>query len=282
MTRTSHYVHGSDETEQRRLTALNAFINDRMLREMNVRAGERIVDFGAGLGQFTRMLARASGHATGGGAGTLPVAVVGVERDRRQIDEAQRQARDAGETQLVEFREGDVLDPPLRDHEWGTFDLAHARFILEHVHDPLAVVRNMVRCVRTGGRIVLADDDHDVLRLWPALPSVERAWAAYQKTYIDAGNDPIVGRRLVELLHAGGVKPVRNTWVFFGACAGEAIWHAVAENLIGILLGARQSITRQPGMSGAAIDQAEADLRGWSQRPDAAFWYAIALAEGVK
>jgi SAM-dependent methyltransferase len=281
MTRISHYVHGSDEAEQKRLTALNAFINDRMLREMNVRAGERIVDFGAGLGQFTRLLARASGHATGG-AGTLPVAVVGVERDRRQIEEAQRQAREADETQLVEFREGDVLDPPLRDHEWGTFDLAHARFILEHVHDPLAVVRTMVRCVRDGGRIVLADDDHDVLRLWPALPSVQCAWIAYQQTYIDAGNDPIIGRRLVELLHAGGAKPVRNTWVFFGACAGEPIWHTVVENLVGILVGARQAIARQPGMSDAAIDQAVTDLRAWSQRPDSAFWYAIALAEGVK
>ena len=35
--------------------------------------------------------------------------------------------------------------------EWGTFDLVHARFLLEHVSDPLAVVRSMARAVRPGG-----------------------------------------------------------------------------------------------------------------------------------
>ena len=38
------------------------------------------------------------------------------------------------------------------------------------MRDPLAVVRQMVRAVKPGGRVVLADDDHDLLRLWPEPP----------------------------------------------------------------------------------------------------------------
>lgn len=274
MSRDSHYVHGSHEIEQRRLTALNAWINSRMLPEMRLIGGERIIDFGSGLGQFTRAMARAAGSKH---------RVIGIERDPKQISEALRQAREAGEGQLVDLRQGDVIAaPPLSSNEWGTFDVAHARFILEHVPDPLAVVKNMVHAVRPGGRIILADDDHEILRLWPQVPAFERIWRAYQQTYTASGNDPIIGRRLVELLHAAEVRPVRNNWVFFGSCAGEAIWPIVIENCAVILNGAREAMLRIPDVSESMIKQAIQSLREWSTRPDAALWYAIALAEGVK
>lgn len=270
----SQYVHGTNEVEQRRLTRLNEWINDRMLPEMRLAGGERIVDFGSGLGQFTRMLAKAAGSSH---------PVVGIERDSNQIAEALRQAREAREVHLLDLRRGDVMtSPPIAPDEWGTFDFAHARFILEHVPDPLAVVRNMVRAVRPGGRIVLADDDHEILRLWPEVPAFARVWNIYQQTYIEAGNDPIIGRRLVELLNAAGAKPVRNTWVFFGSCAGESIWPTVIENCIVILQGAREAMLRVPNVTNAMIDEAIGAVRAWSARPDVAMWYAIALAEGVK
>ena len=58
----------------------------------------------------------------------------------------------------------------------GRFDLVHTRFLLEHVPDPLAIVREMVAAARPGGRIVLIDDDHDLLRFWPDCPEADRAW----------------------------------------------------------------------------------------------------------
>jgi hypothetical protein len=47
-------------------------------------------------------------------------------------------------------------------------------------------------------------------------------WQAYQRSYDYLGNDPIIGRRLMALLRDAGAEPVRNTFVFFGSCAGEA------------------------------------------------------------
>ena len=123
----------------------------------------------------------------------------------------------------MEFRQGDARQLPLRDEEWGTFDLAHTRFLLEHVADPLAVVAAaMARAVRPGGRIVLEDDDHEGLRLWPEPPRIRPTlWQAYQRSYEHLGNDPAIGRRLVSLLVDAGATPVRNSFVFFGSCAGD-------------------------------------------------------------
>jgi protein-L-isoaspartate O-methyltransferase len=98
----SHYTHGSSEAEQQRLTALNKRLNQRCLDAAQLVVGERVVDFGAGLGQFSRMMARATG-----------VPVLALERSPEQIAEALRQADADGDLAFLEMRQGDVLAPLL-------------------------------------------------------------------------------------------------------------------------------------------------------------------------
>jgi len=265
------YVHGTDPEEQRRLSRLNTLINDICLRALAPRPGERFLDLGAGLGQMTRAIARAAGAR-----------VLGIERSAEQIAEAMRQAREAGEEHLLELRAGDAMSPPLAAGEWGSFDGAHARFILEHVPDPLAVVRAMVRAVRPGGRIALADDDHDILRLTPEPPGFAAVWRAYQRTYDRLGADPIVGRRLVSLLHQAGARPKRNDALFFGSCAGHPDMPAYVDNIVRILEGARAAIVAVGEVDRAGLDATVAALRDWGTRADAAIWYSMAWAEGER
>jgi SAM-dependent methyltransferase len=267
------YLHGTDPDEQGRLSALNDLLNSACLRELALRGGEKVLDVGCGLAQLTRALARSAGPSG---------RVVGVEASPAQLAEARRQAGRDGEDNLVELRAGDALGLPLAAGEWGSFDVVHARFLLEHVRDPLGVVRQMVAAARPGGRLVLADDDHDVLRLWPEPPGVGAAWHAYVRTYDRLGNDPYVGRRLVALLHAAGAEPVRCNGVFFGACAGQPAFAPLVANLAGILRGARPAVLGHDLLGADEFDSALAALAAWGLRPDAAFWYALCWAEGRK
>jgi SAM-dependent methyltransferase len=271
----SVYIHGTDDDEQQRLSLMNdVLLNSAMLRELQLRGDEQILDLGCGLGQFTRMMARTLSRGR----------VVGIERDKDQLSAAKRLASSDGESSLVDFREGDALDLDLDldlGSSWGTFDLAHTRFLLEHIPDPLRAVKSMVRAVRPGGRIVLADDDHGVMRLWPEPPGWMSLWDAYMRAYGRLGNDPLVGRRLVQLLHEAGANPVRNTWVFFGGCAGMETFPILAANMAGVVRTARETIVS--GLFEArAFDEAMAEYGRWSQRPDAALWFSVAWAEGVR
>ena len=269
----SRYVHGTSAEEQDRLDLLNRILNDASLHELALEGGERILDFGSGLGQLTRAMAGAAGPSG---------RAVGIERSQEQIAGALRLAEQAGDSDRVEFRQGDVFEPPLRENEWGTFDVAHTRFLLEHVPDPLRVVRTMVRSVRPGGRVVLADEDHDVLRLWPEPAGVEALWRAYIETYTRAGNDPYVGRRLPQLLHEAGALPRRSHWIWFGGCAGMERFPLLVENMATILEGAREEIRAGGKLDAAAIDRALSAFRAWGKRPDAALWFAMAWVEGVR
>jgi len=267
----STYIHGTSPEEQRRLSLMNdVLLNEAELREMNLRGDEHILDFGSGLGQFSRAMARAVPRGR----------VVGIERDVAQLEGSKRLAASDGEERLVDFRPGDVIDLDLPQDEWGTFDLAHARFVLEHVTDPLRVVKNMVRAVRPGGRIVLADDDHDVLRLWPEPAGVRELWRAYMRTYDRNGNDPYIGKRLVALLHAAGAEPVRNTWIFFGGCAGMNTFEVLAANMLGVVLTARDRIVGGDLLDAQSFETAVKNYREWSKRPDAALWFSMCWAEG--
>ncbi len=271
MSQPSQYVHGTGQEEQQRLTRLNDLINAASLRELNPQPGERILDFGSGLGQLSRAMARLSG-----------VPVVGIERSADQIREALDQAEAAGERELLDLRQADVFSElALTPTEWGQFDVAHARFLLEHVPYPEAIVRTMVRAVRPGGRIVLEDDDHDVLRLWPEPPGVRVVWDAYVRTYDRLGNDPYIGRRLVQLLHDAGARPRRSTWVYFGSCSGRPEFPDYVRNLAGLFIGARE-LVQACGITTPQFEDALDALDVWERRPDAAFWYAYAWAEAVR
>jgi ubiquinone/menaquinone biosynthesis C-methylase UbiE len=269
----SQYLHGTASHEQQRLSKLNDILNDASLAELRLRGGERILDVGSGLAQFTRAMARVAGPKGH---------VVGVERSPEQIVEAERQAAAAGEVGLVELRQGSAEALPLADGEWGAFDVVHARFLLEHVPDPLAVVRGMVRAARVGGRVVLEDDDHDVIRLWPEPAGFTSLWKAYIRVYESLGDDPYVGRHLVSLLYQAGAAPARNTWIFFGSCSGHPNFTAYVDNMVGLLRGAKDRMLAEALTDPASFESGIAALEAWKHRPDAAFWFAMCWAEGVR
>jgi SAM-dependent methyltransferase len=267
------YIHGSSEDERARLSLLNDLLNARSLAEARIASGDAVLDVGSGLGQLTRALRRAAGP---GGR------TVGVERSDAQRARAAALAREAGEEGAVDFRAGDATALPLAEAEWGSFDVVHGRFILEHVQDPAAVVAQMVRAARPGGRILLADDDHDVMRLHPEPPGFRLAWGGLVRGYDRLGCDPYVGRRLPALLHAAGARPARATWIFFGACAGEPAFPGFVANLAGNLSGARATIVGTGLVDDAGLDATLAGLDAFARRPDAAIWYATAFCEGVR
>lgn len=272
MTGQTKYIHGTDPEEQVRLALMNDQINAAALRELGLRGGEKILDMGCGLAQFSRAMARAAGPDG---------FVLGIEGDGHQIEQATAQAAAAGEAELMEMRKGDVLAPPLHDNEWHAFDIVHARFLLEHLPDPQRAVDVMVRAAKPGGRIVLQDDDHDIMRFWPAIPRLERVWHTYARVYERMGLDGYIGRKLAALLHTAGARPTRTTCLFYGACAGHTSFEHLTANLRGVLAGAAESIIEHSDLTRADIQQALDEFEAWRKLPHAAFWYGICWAEAT-
>ena len=256
------YIHGTAPEEQERLAWMNQLINEQELEAIAPRGDERALELGAGTGIFACALAQRLARGS----------VLALELDERQLARAHVGARDLAN---LELRQGDVYAPPLGADEWGSFDLVHARFLLEHLTEPQRAVSVMARAVRPGGRVVLVDDDHDTLRLWPAVPAFERLWRAYCGEYERRGMDPWVGRRLAELAHAAGLQPVEARLLDFGACNGMRRFPTVISNLIGVVASAGPDIVASGVTTQHDLTAALDELRAWSTRRDAALWYAV-------
>src|SRR5215831_11304091 len=224
----TNYLHGTSVREQARLSKLNLSLNGLSLRELELTAGTRVIDFGCGLGQLTRDIARA---VMPGGT------VVAFDVSSDQLTRARALAEEAGEEDLVEYRQVDVGKPPYAAGERGTFDLAHARFMVEHVRDPLELVREMVSAVRPGGRIVIEDNDHDALRFWPEPWGFGQLWSSYILVIARNQNDPFVGRRIPALLRSAGATPSRLSGIFYGGAGNTPTMAAAVENVIGLFEG---------------------------------------------
>jgi SAM-dependent methyltransferase len=263
------YIHGTSESEHERLGWMNRLLNEQELEALGLAGRERVLEMGAGTGIFARALAA---RLAGG-------SVLGIEYDERQLAAARAQSTGLAR---VEFRRGDACDPPLAREEWSSFDLVHARFLLEHLTRPEDAVRAMARAVRPGGRVVLVDDDHDTLRLWPPAPAFERLWRAYCAEYTRRGMDPWIGRRLTGLLADAGLEPCEARLLFFGACAGMELFPIVMGNLIGVVAGASAELLHSRGLTPAEADSGLAEIRAWSARPGAALWYAVPFAAALR
>jgi ubiquinone/menaquinone biosynthesis C-methylase UbiE len=265
----SHYIHGSHPEEQDRLALLNQLINDRCFPKLKLKKGFRVLDVGSGLGQFTYQMSEAVGE---GGF------CLGIERDVNQISVARKNHK----SNNLEFRQGDALHLPLTPNEWGTFDFAHTRFLLEHLPNPSQAVSQMVKALKPGGRIVLEDDDHESMILFPEPTGFKELWSAYMQSYIEVGNDPFIGRKLTKLLLDQGVKNIRNDVVFFGDCAGTNTFHLFTSNLIGVIVTSHPVMISSHLISEREYQIAIENIRAWGALPHASLWYNINVAEGTR
>ncbi|MFH9086093.1 methyltransferase [Streptomyces sp. NPDC017673] len=113
--------------------------------------------------------------------------------------------------------------PPveIRVHDVGAeeppgegFDLVHARLVLVHVPDRERALRNMIKALRPGGRLLIEDADPALQPLscpdeyGPEQRLANRLRQGFRKLLADRGADLSYGRKLPRLLREAGLHEV--------------------------------------------------------------------------
>jgi len=114
---------------------------DWIVAQLAPAAGQQVLDVAAGAGHLGRALAPHVAH------------VSAIDLTPEMLEQGQRLAAAAG-LRNIAFLAGDATALPWID---GQFDLVVCRIALHQVGDPAAVVREMVRVTRPGGRTGVTD-----------------------------------------------------------------------------------------------------------------------------
>ena len=99
----------------------------------------------------------------------------------------------------------------------ASFDVVHAHQVLQHVVDPVGMLREMRRVCRPGGVVAARDGDYAAFTWFPRLPELDEWQALYQRVARSNGGEPDAGRRLLSWALAAGftdVTPTAATWLF--------------------------------------------------------------------
>jgi len=157
--------------------------------------GARILDLGCGQGNTTRCLADV----------LKPAVCIGLEFDATLVDYAQTRVENPPS---VRFQQGDATQLPFPD---ASFDVVFCRYLLIHMTDPLAVVREMMRVVRPGGFAIAYEGDFTIAgNSHPpcaALATLHRVWEGLFQ-------NPPAGRRLVHYFRDAGASEIQaGAWM---------------------------------------------------------------------
>jgi SAM-dependent methyltransferase len=158
--------------------------------------GMTILDVGCGTGAITRGIAEAVGPNG---------RVVGIDSNPSLIEKA-RQTH--GETPGLTFEIGDIYNLTY-DKE---FDIVTSARVLIWLSDPLKALKMMISAAKIGGRILVADYNHEKISWEPKPPSSMLSfYSVYLKWRSDAGINNAIADHLPEMFQKSGIEEITIT-----------------------------------------------------------------------
>jgi ubiquinone/menaquinone biosynthesis C-methylase UbiE len=153
-----------------------------VLKALDLREGEKVLDIGSGPGLLALDMAAAVGPAG---------RVCGIDLSESML--AMSRKRCAGQP-WTEFQQGDATKLPAAD---DSFDAAVSTQVYEYVRDIPAALAELRRVLRPGGRAVILDTDYGSLVIHTENPArMARVIAAWDEHFVHAGLPRTLSRQL--------------------------------------------------------------------------------------
>jgi len=241
------YIHGTEPSEQERLSGLNRMTNTAFIDFLNVAPNSRVLEVGSGLGILANEVA----------ASAAGVELSGVELAAAQLAAARPAPR-------VTFTQGDAHALDFADE---SFDVVYARYLLEHVVDPERVLSEMRRVAKPGGRVAVCENDVSLLRFDPPCPAFERAWDTFIRFQSSLGGDGLIGRRLFRLFRHAGFTDIELSLQPEVHWYGSPGYVACLHNIIGNLESARSGMIASGAIGTSDLDDAVGELERLKENP---------------
>lgn len=183
------YTGYVDHEYLRVLAAMVAPVKKLSYELMEVSPQDRVLDAGCGPGVDTIPIGLE--HTSG--------LVAGVDRDIDML----RRALDNHPPHNVTHIAANADALPFHD---AVFDACRSERLLQHLGNPAAAIRECVRVVRPGGKIVLVDTDHSTLSIDTVYTEIEWKFRTFYCQRLANGTS---GRGLFRLLKEAGAKNVQ-------------------------------------------------------------------------
>jgi ubiquinone/menaquinone biosynthesis C-methylase UbiE len=259
------YVHGYGTPEQERLVEQAEHWRHRLIRDgTRLVPGMRLLEVGCGVGAVLAVL----------GQEFPGLRLTGVDIEPKQLEFARGHlARSKIEAIL---READALALPFEDE---SFDHVWMMWFLEHVADPIAVLREARRVLAPGGGITAIEVDYSTCRAEPSTPAIEALFRAMVQGMAASGWSD-AGTRLPGWLHEAGFREInegkRTYWWQDEELSGQANYAA------DVMESALDALAQLPGAGENKLRTGLEDLRNLASQPGAGLGWTLHKSTAVR
>jgi ubiquinone/menaquinone biosynthesis C-methylase UbiE len=178
---------------------MNVEKESRALRAFGLKDGMSVLEVGSGPGCVTEWL---SALVPNGSITCLEIDPILVDYARQSLE---------GKVQCsCNFVEGSAMKMDLPDN---SFDFAFVRLVFVHLSDPIAAAKEIMRVLKPGGKIVLAEGDYAFNSI--SNPLVQEAEAVREKIARFKGGRDTSARRSWYILNSVGFQNIDMEAVVF-------------------------------------------------------------------
>jgi SAM-dependent methyltransferase len=223
-----------------------------------------VLDVGSGPGTITVDLAEQ----------VAPGRVTALEMSQATLELTRAEAARRGCT-TIDFLVGDVHALELPD---ACFDVVHAHQVLQHVADPVAALREMIRVCRPSGIVAARDGDYAGFAWHPASAGLDHWRHLYCTAARANGGEPDAGRHLLGWAHAAGATEITassSTWCYAEPDSRRE-WGEMWADRITTSAIAEQLLASDLATGDELRDLAEA-WHAWADHPDG--WLSVLHGE---
>lgn len=191
------YIHGYSAEEQNRLYQQARFLEDSLYEHVDFATAKKILEVGTGVGAQTEILLERFPHLT----------IQGFEWSQAQIKRAEKHLAKAIRAGRVSIDQGDAHRLPYGPN---SFDGAFCSWFLEHVNDPVQVLREVRKVLRANGRIYCTEPMNATFFVHPYSPATLKYWFEVNDLQWILKGDPFVGGKLANYLLAAGYQNIKT------------------------------------------------------------------------
>lgn len=264
------YIHGFEKKEQDRLIDQADFLEPYVYQGVDLEFTKNLLEVGCGVGAQTKILCR-----------RFPkIQIDGIDLSEAQLKTAGKYLAKEIKSGQVHLSQQDAQKMKLRKSD---YDAAFICWFLEHVPDPLLVLKNVYKNLKPGGKVYVSEVFNHSLFLEPYSPAYLKYWFVFNDLQWALKGHPHVGAQLGNLLKASGFKNINVEIRPFHFDSREPEKRtAFIDYFFDILLSAEKTLIDQKRVTPELIKKLKAEVEVVKKSKNSVFYYSYVRATATK
>jgi ubiquinone/menaquinone biosynthesis C-methylase UbiE len=256
------YLHGFDPTEQKRLIHQAEFLEPYVYSGIDLDFKERLLEVGCGVGAQSKILLR-----------RFPkLKIDGLDISKEQLEVARQYLKKEISEKRISLHQQDAqeftLDKP-------KYDAAFLCWFLEHVPDPLKVLKRVRKHLKPGAKIYCSEVFNQTLFIEPYSPAYLKYWFEFNDFQWSIGGHPFVGGMLGHYLKEAGFTDIQTEIRSFHFDSREPERRKeFVHYFYQILLSAKDALMNEGRVTPEMLKKMDQEVERVKKAKDSVFFYA--------